>query len=325
MNRNFWGLAICLVLFFASITFFSSCNNEDSKSTATAGKDDSVKKVIERGKYLAHHVALCMDCHSHRDFNQFSGPPIEGTEGIGGDEFNEKIGVLGVVYARNITPDTVNGIGKWTDEELVRVITRGITKNGDTLFPIMPYPHYNTMSKEDIYSIIAYIRTLKPNANKVPGRKLMIPMSLAYPPLQSASLENNVKPDVSDIVKYGAYMWNSSACMDCHTPMEKGQFVMPKLMAGGRPFDLGSFMVTSPNITPDTATGIGKWTEQMFLDKFKLYRDKAAYSANPGKNNSIMPWTMYAYMDDFDLKAIYRFLQTLPPVNNKVEKYPPAK
>ncbi|HNU89633.1 MAG TPA: hypothetical protein PKJ94_15140, partial [Ferruginibacter sp.] len=126
MNRNFWGLAICLVLFFASLTFFSSCNNEDSKSTATAGKDDSVKKVIERGKYLAHHVALCMDCHSHRDFNQFSGPPIEGTEGIGGDEFNEKIGVPGVVYARNITPDTVNGIGKWTDEELVRVITRGI-------------------------------------------------------------------------------------------------------------------------------------------------------------------------------------------------------
>lgn len=325
MNRNFQGLAICLVLFFASLSFFSSCNNEDSKSTAAAGNEDSVKKVIERGKYLAHHVSLCMDCHSHRDFNQFSGPPVEGTEGMGGDEFNQLIGVPGVVYARNITPDTVNGIGKWTDEEIARVITRGITKNGDTLFPIMPYPHYNTMSKEDIYSIIAYIRTLKPNPNKVPDRKLMIPISLAYPPLQSASLENNVKPDVSDIVKYGAYMWNSAACMDCHTPMENGQFVMSKLMAGGRPFDLGVFKVTSPNITPDTATGIGKWTEQMFLDKFKLYRDKAAYSANPGKNNSIMPWTMYAYMDDFDLKAIYRFMQTLPPVNNKVEKYPPAK
>ncbi|HMU10660.1 MAG TPA: c-type cytochrome [Ferruginibacter sp.] len=325
MNRNFWGLALCLVLFVTSLTFFSSCNNEDNKSTAAAGNEDSVKKILERGKYLAHHVALCMDCHSHRDFNQFSGPPVEGTEGIGGDEFNQLIGVPGVVYARNITPDTVNGIGKWTDEEIARVITRGITKNGDTLFPIMPYPHYNTMSKEDIYSIIAYIRTLKPNSNKVPDRKLMIPMSLAYPPLQSASLENNVKPDVSDIVKYGAYMWNSAACMDCHTPMEKGQFVMSKLMAGGRPFDLGIFMVTSPNITPDTATGIGKWTEQMFLDKFRNYRDKASYSANPGKNNSIMPWSMYAYMDEFDLKAIYRFMQTLPAVNNKVEKYPPAK
>ena len=83
--------------------------------------------------------------------------------------------------------------------------------------------------------------------------------------------------------------------------------------------------VTSANLTPDTATGIGKWTEQQFLDKFRNYRDKASYSANPGKNNSIMPWTMYANMTDFDIKAIYRFLQTLPPVNNKVEKYPPAK
>lgn len=244
---------------------------------------------------------------------------------MGGEAFDQKLGIPGVVYTRNITPDTLNGIGKWTDEEIARAITRGISKNGDTLFPLMPYPHYNGMSKEDVYSIIAYIRTLKPNSNKVPDRKLMIPASLAYPPLQSASLEANVKPDVSDIVKYGSYMWNSSACMDCHTPMEKGQFVMSKMMAGGRKFDLGLFTVTSSNLTPDTATGIGNWTEAMFLDKFKNYRDPAAYRSNPGKNNSIMPWTLYANMDDFDLKAIYRFLQTLPPVNNKVEKYPLAK
>ena len=75
------------------------------------------------------------------------------------------------------------------------------------------------------------------------------------------------------MVKYGEYMANASACMDCHTPMEKGQFVMSKMMAGGRPFDLGIFTVTSANITQDSATGIGKWSETMFLDKFKNYRD----------------------------------------------------
>ena len=117
-------------------------------------------------------------------------------------------------------------------------------------------------------------------------------------------------------------MMNSAACMDCHTPMDKGQFVMPKYMAGGRKFDLGSFVVTSPNITPDSATDIGKWSEAMFLEKFKLYRDRAAYSANPGKNNSIMPWSMYANMDDFDIKAIYRYLRTIPAVNNHIDKYP---
>jgi hypothetical protein len=60
----------------------------------------------------------------------------------------------------------------------------------------------------------------------------------------------------------------------------------------------------------------------MFLEKFKLYRDPAAIQSNPGKVNTIMPKTMYAWMDDFDIKAIYRYLRTIPPVNHLVEKYP---
>ncbi len=241
---------------------------------------------------------------------------------MGGEVFNEIYGIPGVVFAKNLTPDTVNGIGKWTDDEIAKAITRGINKNGDTLFPIMPYPHYNQMSKEDIYSIIAYLRTLKPNNNKVPQRQLFIPMSAAYPPLKSASLEDNIKPDVLDMVKYGAYIVNSAACMDCHTPMEKGQYVMTKLFSGGFHFNLGSFKVNSGNITPDSLTGIGKWTEEMFLDRFKSYRDPAKYASNPGKLNSIMPWSLFAKMDDFDIKAIYRYLRTVPAVNNLVEKYP---
>jgi len=42
---------------------------------------------LERGKYLANHVMLCMDCHAERDWNLFSGPPQPGTEGAGGDRF----------------------------------------------------------------------------------------------------------------------------------------------------------------------------------------------------------------------------------------------
>jgi Cytochrome c len=325
MKKNHFGLLAGLFLIVISFLFFISCNNTEEKSsstTTTSGNEDSMKKMVDRGRYLANNVSLCMDCHSHRDFSQFSGPMKEGTEGMGGDVFNEKLGVPGVVYAKNITPDTANGIGSWTDEEVARAITRGIRKNGDTLFPMMPFPHYNGLSRDDLYSIIAYIRTLKPSSNKVPDRKLMIPVSMTYPPLRSASPEANVKPDVSDMVKYGEYMTNAAACMDCHTPMERGQFVMSKYMAGGRFLDVEIFKVNSSNITPDSATGIGKWSEEMFLEKFRLYRDKAAYSANPGKNNSIMPWAMYAQMEDFDLKAIYRYLRTLPPVNNSVEKWP---
>lgn len=323
MKRNYLSLSIWLVSFFVLLSFFYSCiTNESRTNTGSAGNEDSVKKAVEHGKYLANHVSICVDCHSKRNFSQFSGPIVPGTEGMGGEEFNEKLGIPGVIYARNITPDTVNGIGKWSDEEIARAITKGISRNGDTLFPLMPYPHYNQMSKDDVYSIIAYLRTLKPNNNKVPERKLMMPVSMAYPPLRSSSPDKNEKPDVSDMVKYGGYLLNNAACMDCHTVMDKGQFVMPKFMAGGRLFDLGIFKVTTANITPDSATGIGKWTEAMFLDKFKTYRDSLGYSVNPGRNNSIMPWTLYAKMEDFDIKAIYKFLRTIPPVNNLVEKYP---
>jgi len=87
--------------------YFSACNNKKSEEPQASNKEDSVKKVIARGEYLANHVAPCMDCHSKRDFTKFSGPVIPGTEGMGGEVFDNKLmaDIPGVVYARNITPD----------------------------------------------------------------------------------------------------------------------------------------------------------------------------------------------------------------------------
>src|SRR5690242_2176395 len=67
---------------------------------------------IERGKYQANHVTVCIDCHSARDWGKFSGPPIVGTFGQGGEKFDQNLGFPGSYYARNITPA---GIGNWTD------------------------------------------------------------------------------------------------------------------------------------------------------------------------------------------------------------------
>lgn len=317
INRIISGVVAIIALF----ALFVSCNNNESNTTKTADKE-ALKQQLERGKYLAHHVSGCIDCHSQRDYTKFSGLIVPGSEGKGGEVFNEIYSIPGVVFAKNITPDTVNGIGKWTDEDIVKAITRGVSKNGDTLFPVMPYHHYNQMSKDDIYSIIAYIRTLKPNSNKVPERYLSVKASEFYPTLVSNSLDDNIKPDVSDMVKYGAYVVNSAVCLDCHTPMEKGKYNMDKAYAGGFKFNLGTFIANTANITPDSLTGIGKWTEEMFLEKFRNYRDPAHYVSNPGKVNSIMPWSLFAQMEDFDIKAIYRYLRTVKPVNNYVEKYP---
>jgi mono/diheme cytochrome c family protein len=317
---------LTLVTILSGITaavYFMSCNNNGSEPQANS-KEDSVKKVIARGEYLALHVAPCLDCHSKRDYTKFSGPIVPGTEGMGGEVFDGKMfpGFPGTVYAKNITPDIETGIGMWTDDEIMRAMTQGINKNGDTLFPVMPYVHFNHMAKEDLLSIIAYIKTLKPIKNKIPPRQLMIPIAMAYPgPALQKSIDGNMRPPESDAVKYGEYLVNAAACSDCHTPMVKGQYDFSRVFGGGMSFNLGTFKVNTSNITPDS-TGIGAWDETRFMNKFTVYREEKGYNYDPGKANTIMPLTTYAGMIDPDLRAIYAYLRTVRPVKNKVEKYP---
>jgi mono/diheme cytochrome c family protein len=241
---------------------------------------------------------------------------------MGGEPLDNKLmhGIPGVLYPKNITPDTATGIGNWTDEELIRAITMGINKKGDTLFPLMPYPHYNMLPKQDILDIIAYLRTIKPINNTVPERKLFIPISMAYPPNLKTEIDKNIRPAETDRVKYGEYLVTMADCRTCHTPMnERGQ--QGEAFTGGMTFNTPSFTVTSANITPDSLTGIGAWTEKMFIEKFKTYRNEEGYLYDPGKQNTIMPWTLFAKMNDDDLKAIYAYLRTLKPANNKIEKW----
>lgn len=312
--------ALCAVIIMA--TNFSACNNNESTPKETSNKD-SIKKVLERGEYLALHVAACVDCHSKRDFTKFSGPVIPGTEGGGGFLFDEKLGLPGKIYGRNITPDNETGIGTWTDDDILKAMTQGISKNGDTLFPLMPYIQYNHMAKEDLLSIIAYIRTWKPIRNKVPARQLMMPIAMAYPgPALQASIDGNVRPPESDKVQYGGYLATMADCGTCHSPQTPQGPDVSKMFAGGYTFDLGTNKVASANITSDSATGIGAWTEERFLNKFTQYREEKSYSYDPGNQNSVMPLSVLAGMKDEDLKAIYAYLRTVKPISNKVEKFP---
>lgn len=311
--------AVCSVIILA--VYLSACNN--NADTKTSGNNDSLKTVLQRGEYLANHVAGCMDCHSKRDFEKYSGPVIPGTEGGGGIVFDQKFGIPGVLHGKNITPDKETGIGNWTNEEILRAITQGISKNGDTLFPLMPYPSFNRMAKEDLQCIITYIKTLKPIKNKVPERQLMIPIATAYPgPVLQASVDGNVRPAESDKVKYGEYLITMADCGTCHSPLTPHGPDMKRRYAGGYTFETATYKVASANITPDTLTGIGKWGEEQFMAKFIPYRDEKNYNVKPGKTNTIMPLSLYAGMKDDDLKAIYAYLRTVQPISNKVEKYP---
>jgi hypothetical protein len=278
---------------------------------------------IERGKYLANNVCVCMDCHSKRDWAKFSGPLAEGTLGQGGELFDQTVGLPGSFLSRNITPE---GIARYSDGELFRVITTGVNKEGSAMFPLMPYLHYGKMDREDIYSIISYIRSIPSIKNDVAQSVPDFPMNFIINTIpQRASLQS--KPDTSNVLAYGSYIINASGCNECHTQVNKGMIIPELMYSGGREFLFpdGS-MVRSANITPDDETGIGKWTKEAFIQRFKLYADSSFTlpSVKPGEYNTYMPWSMYAGMSRRDLGAIYDYLRTVKPLKNKVVKFSEA-
>ncbi|MES2269189.1 MAG: hypothetical protein V4520_20665 [Bacteroidota bacterium] len=138
-------------------------------------KVDLTPQRIARGKYLANHVAVCIDCHSTRKWNYFAAPIETTVIGAGGEHFDANVGFPGDVYVPNITPTNLKS---WTDGEIYRAITTGVKKDGSAIFPIMPYGSYGKMDPEDIYSIIAYVRTLKPHETNFPARRLDFPLNI---------------------------------------------------------------------------------------------------------------------------------------------------
>jgi mono/diheme cytochrome c family protein len=275
---------------------------------------------VERGKYLAYHVMMCADCHSERDFSLFSGPPHSGTEFAGGDVFDHAMGFPGRFISSNITPF---GIGEWTDGELFHLITTGVKRDGNPIFPVMPYHKFGQMDREDIEAVIAYLRTLEPVETSHATSKPDFPVNLIMRTMPKKP-EFTTKPPKSDIVAYGKYMVNAAACFDCHTNFSKGKFVGPK-GGGGREFQFpdGS-IVRAPNLTPHQ-TGIKHFTEESFVQRFKMYRDSGFVlpKVKPGEFQTLMPWYMYSGMKEEDLIAIYAYLQTLEPHDNMVERYTP--
>lgn len=277
---------------------------------------------IERGRYLANHVAVCMDCHSKRDWNRFSAPIMEGSTGAGGEYFGPEMGFPGIFYSKNITPDHLSG---WTDGEIYRTITTGVNRNGEALFPVMPYLNYGKMDPEDVLSIIAYLRTLAPQKNDPPARKVNFPMNFLINTIPQKAMPVH-RPDTANIVKRGEYLVTIAACVECHTPVEKGQIIPEKAFSGGREFIMPSGILHTANITPDIKTGIGAWTDSMFVSRFKSYnRPETLHPVGKNEFNTIMPWSMYAGMTAGDLKAIFAYLKTLKPADNKVVIFTEAK
>lgn len=318
MKRGIIAVLLCIILVISGgiIYLYTVFPKVDAAPQISV---QGTSEQIQRGKYLAEHVTVCIDCHSNRDWSKFSGPIKPGTYGRGGDVFNEKMGMPGTFYAKNITPYNLN---HWTDGEIYRTITTGVTKEGRPMFPLMPYLAYGKMDPTDVKAIIAYLRTLEPVRYEAPASEVNFPMNLILRiiPQPPDPME---RPSPEQTLEYGKYLVTIAGCAECHTPQEQGTDIKGMYLAGGFEFQMPFGTIRSANITPDEKTGIGNWSREKFVHRFKQYdipTDSLADVSN-GDFNTLMPWQMYAGMTTRDLEAIYTYLQTVEPVAHQVTKF----
>jgi hypothetical protein len=128
-----------------------------------------------------------------------------------------------------------------------------------------------------------------------------------------------LQPDRGNPVRYGEYLATLGGCGHCHSAKNGEPF------AGGEAFKFPGFTVVSANITPDPETGIGSWTEDFFVARFQGYKpfaEKGAPLVTPS-TFTLMPWLNLSQLKTDDLKALYAYLRTQPPVTQQVETHPP--
>ena len=269
---------------------------------------------LERGKYIFSAVCGCASCHSQHDYSQPGWPIVPGTEGAGNDLGTE--GLPGHVVAPNISSDPETGAGNWTDDQLARAIREGIAHDGRALFPLMPYDEFKQMSDEDLASVIVYMRSLPPARRTWPKTEIIFPVKYLIRAVPQPITAPIPSPDPVNRVKYGAYLVNIGGCRFCHTPQLRGQAIAGMEFSGGNVFMEQGTSVASANITPDPS-GISYYDEGLFLQAIRTGSVRAR------KLSPIMPFAVYRYQTDDDLKAIFAYLRTLKPAKHRVDNGEP--
>lgn len=273
---------------------------------------ESTPARIERGTKLA--TMLCRNCHYNDVTKKFTGKELK------------EAPAFGTIYSANITQDTMAGIGKWSDGDIIYLIRTGIRPDGQYIPPYMPKLIH--ISDEDLYSIVAYLRStdswVQPDNTRQQKSKpsfltkFLVTIGKAKPfPFPK---EKILPPDTADLVKWGKYIaCYQLECFACHSKdFAKNDYFTPEksegFFGGGNELhnEEGKKLVTL-NLTMDENTGIGKWTEEQFI--------KAVKSGQVPNGPALRyPMQPYSNLTDQEVRAIYAYLKTVPKLNHKVER-----
>ncbi len=301
MKKILYGLVAAGLLGFGIFWFVTSPSTLPESAFAADYKPD-----LANGETM-FNIGGCAACHQmvkQDDRLNLGGGLALATE-------------FGTFYAPNISPDKSHGIGDWTEREFADAVMRGVGRNGEHLYPALPYTSYDKMSVADVRDLHAYMMTLpaadvesKPADVKFPfnirrllgGWKFLF---VSYKPFE---------PDPAKSAEWnrGAYLVNGPGhCAECHSPRNAlGAIIEDERFTGG-PDPEGKGWI--PNITPHE-DGIKSWT-QADLEEFLTSGLTPEFDSAGGSMAEVVQNT--ARLSSEDRAAIATYLLSLPPKPGK--------
>lgn len=280
----------------------TACHSNDEglpaawATTVLPAHDTPGYTAIARGRYLAR-AGSCASCHTARN-----GEPFAGGHAV--------LTPFGSIYSTNITPDKDTGIGNWSEADFYRAMHDGLDRQGNHLYPAMPYPWYTRVTPDDVRDIKAYLDTLKP------VRQVNRQSDLPWPMTERRAMavwnkmyfnEGTFTHNAGKSAQWnrGAYLVEGLGhCAACHTAINFAGASKGKPLHGG--LVAGSF---APSLAGGLRDGLGSWTNAEIVEYLKSgsnHKTAAAGAMAEVVANSTQ------YMSDADLAAIATYLKDLP-------------
>jgi len=268
--------------------------------------DDNNDAVFQRGDYLAR-AGDCVACHTKAGGEPFAGGLPMATP-------------IGTIYSTNITPDKQSGIGGYSYDDFQKAVRHGVAKNGDTLYPAMPYPSYAVVSDDDMQALYAYfMHGVKPVAQANQESDIPWPLSMRWP---LAIWRGIFAPDVKAfqpikgqdaVLARGQYLVEGLGhCGACHTPRSITMQEKALNNDEGSDFLSGSNAPSdgwsASNLRGDGRDGLGRWSEDDLVQFLRMGRND--HTAVFGGMTDVVQHSLQ-HLTPEDATAIARYLKSL--------------
>lgn len=309
---------LLIIVALALITMVSLHFYKGQTSEITLNDDfsaENLDKLIRKGEYLAA-IGDCTSCHTSDNQQKFAG----------GVPFELPIGTI---FAPNITPDKEHGIGNYTLQDFDNAVRYGIRKDGQSLYPAMPFPDYAIIKEDDIIALYSYfMHGVKPIAIAQKKEEITWPLSMRWP-LTAWRLMFSQTPVEFDDSQYsdpdiakGAYLVQGLGhCGSCHTP--RGLAINEKSYDDSDPsFLSGSNSAIDGwmpiNLRGDHITGLGNIPEKELSSL--LWSGRSEHHAVFGGMKEVIDNSLQ-YATQEDITAIAKYLKSLTPTDAKNPRF----